>query len=441
MSRNKVVIQFFISLLILSFGSCSTYKHTNTSSKPSKLLINSDLLKESFTGLVVYDPEKHENLIEYNDNHYFTPASNTKLMTFYTGLQVFKDSIPGIEYCLSGDTLYFGGTGDPTFLNRSFPNQPVFDRLKTSPHHLAYFHNIFEDKKFGPGWSWDDYPYYYSPEKAVFPIYGNVVHIKSSTVLGNHKISPAFFMDSITFSRDSLLDGIESSRLENDNIFSITYPEHTQEIDEEIPFRYSEKLLIRLLEDTLKRNIAFIKNKPHCKTRIMYSQPIDTVFRQMLLVSDNLIAEQILLMGSYTLFDTLNSTKMIGHIRQNHLPELDTGSRWVDGSGLSRYNQFTPSDMVMVLSKLYRELPTKKLFSLMPHGTDISIFENLSDEDNPSLIAKTGSMSYVYNLSGFLLTHSGKVLIFSFMNNNFTVSNKMIKKEMIKILKAYRDKY
>lgn len=441
MSIYKISFQFFISLLALTLVSCSTFRHSDKSNKPPKLFLHSELLNESFTGLVLYDPKEDKNLLEYNSNHFFTPASNTKLMTFYTGLHVFNDSIPGMEYCVSGDTLYFGGTGDPTFLNQSFPNQPIFDKLNSNSYQLAYFHNTFEDKRFGSGWSWDDYPYYYSPEKAVFPIYGNVVHIKSSEKSGILDVIPEFFNDNITFSQDSLLDETISFRSENDNIFKINHPVYPRAIEEEIPFRYSEKLMIQLLEDTLKRNIVFIKNKPHCKTRIMYSQPADTVFRQMLLVSDNFIAEQILLMGSFSLFDTLSSTKMIQHIRRDHLPELDTGSHWVDGSGLSRYNQFTPSDMIIVLSKLYQELSTERFFDLMPHGAEINMFENPSSENNPYLIAKTGSMSYVYNLSGFLKAHSGKVLIFSFMNNNFTISNKTVKQEMIKILEAIRDKY
>ncbi len=441
MPTYKIAFQLFILLLALTLVSCNAYKHAEKSKKPSKLFLNSDLLDDSFTGLVIYDPEDQKNLLAYNSDHFFTPASNTKLMTFYAGLRVFKDSIPGMEYCVSGDTLYFGGTGDPTFLNRSFPYQPAFDKLKSSRYHLAYYHNTFEDKRFGPGWSWDDYPYYYSPEKAVFPIYGNVVHIKSYEESNKFDVVPEFFNDNISFSQDSLLDKTISFRSENGNIFKINHPVHPGEFEEEIPFRYSENLMIQLLEDTLKRNIFFIKNKPHCKTRIIYSQPIDTVFRQMLLVSDNFIAEQILLMGSYCLFDTLNSKKMIRHVRQYHLPELDTGSHWVDGSGLSRYNQFKPSDMVIVLSKLYKELSATQLYYLIPHGAEISIFNESSIEDNSYLIAKTGSMSYVYNLSGFIKSRSGKILVFSFMNNNFTISNKIVKQEMIKILEAIRSKY
>jgi len=50
-------------------------------------------------------------------------------------------------------------------------------------------------------------------------------------------------------------------------------------------------------------------------------------------------------------------------------------------------------------------------------------------------------MSYVYNLSGFLKTKKNKILIFSFMNNNFTFPVKIIKDEMTEILKSIGEAY
>jgi D-alanyl-D-alanine carboxypeptidase/D-alanyl-D-alanine-endopeptidase (penicillin-binding protein 4) len=57
------------------------------------------------------------------------------------------------------------------------------------------------------------------------------------------------------------------------------------------------------------------------------------------------------------------------------------------------------------------------------------------------VFAKTGSLRYVHSLSGYVKTKKGKVLIFSFMHNNFTGSSDPLKKEMQDILKRVYEVY
>jgi D-alanyl-D-alanine carboxypeptidase/D-alanyl-D-alanine-endopeptidase (penicillin-binding protein 4) len=47
----------------------------------------------------------------------------------------------------------------------------------------------------------------------------------------------------------------------------------------------------------------------------------------------------------------------------------------------------------------------------------------------------------VHSLSGYVKTKKGKVLIFSFMHNNFTGSSDPLKKEMQDILKRVYEVY
>jgi D-alanyl-D-alanine carboxypeptidase/D-alanyl-D-alanine-endopeptidase (penicillin-binding protein 4) len=113
----------------------------------------------------------------------------------------------------------------------------------------------------------------------------------------------------------------------------------------------------------------------------------------------------------------------------------------VDGSGLSRYNKFTPRSINELLQKIYNEYPEELILEIFPKGGETGTIKNNFIAQTPYIIAKTGSMSNVYNLSGYLVTKKGKWLVFSFMNNNFEVPSAFVKQEMEKILLNIHEKY
>lgn len=161
----------------------------------------------------------------------------------------------------------------------------------------------------------------------------------------------------------------------------------------------------------------------------------------MLEVSDNFIAEQILLMAADKISDSLKSGIAIDHMKKTYLKDLPDEPIWVDGSGLSRYNLFTPRTMVKLLEKIRKEVSQERLFNMMATGGKSGTLENYYKADTPYIFAKTGTLSNNHSLSGFLKTRSGKVLIFSFMNSNYTIPTSKLKEGMEIILKNIRDNY
>jgi len=113
----------------------------------------------------------------------------------------------------------------------------------------------------------------------------------------------------------------------------------------------------------------------------------------------------------------------------------------VDGSGLSRYNLITPRTLVTILDKILKELPREGLFKLLPAGGKEGTLKNWYASDIPYIFAKSGSLRNNYSLSGYLKTKSGKLMIFSFMNNNYVASSSEIKKAMEKMFLEIRNSY
>ena len=391
------------------------------------------------TGLEVYDPSAHKVLINYQAYKLFTPASNTKLFTFYTGEKILGDSIPSIRYCERNDSLYFSGLGDPTLLHPGFNFQPAWNFLKSSKDTLIYVPFVSAEPRFGSGCAWDDYPYDYSAEKSTLPVAGNEVWFHKNAGNSTVSVFPEEFnkRSLVSYNTDSVPMGITAEREEYVNAFRLTV-KPADSLNLQIPFKTSDSLAIQILGDTLRKKIIILNTVITCPWRILYSQPRDTVMKTMLDQSDNFLAEQILMSCSAVLYDTMNIGRVIQYALDSLISGLNDKMVWVDGSGLSRYNLQSPDNLVKLLNRLIQEYPREKLFNLLPgYGYGLS---------NPGsqgsfIYAKSGSMSHVYNLSGYLVSRSGKILIFSMLNNNFIHPVSDARASSGKILEWIRERY
>lgn len=413
-------------LLALLIGCSSTERSIQ---KKIEKVFDSSFYKNQFTGFLVVNPAKKDTLLNFNGQKYFTSASNTKVFTLYTALKLLQDSIPALKYIRQNDTLYIEGTGDPTFLHSYFKNTKTLEFLKKHKNISIRLNNYYEEK-FGPGWAWDDYGDYYQPEISSFPIFGNVTTVHNS---GGSSVIPLYFRDSV------IPVDYKSNREMERNLF---YYSPIRKDTLEIPFKTSSVLLQNLLEKALERKVSINTQMPDLPKKTLYSVPLDTVLKRMMHESDNFLAEQLLLLSSSTLSDTLSGKRAREYILENQLSNLKQPPRWVDGSGLSRYNLFTPESIVNVLDKLYKDIPREVLFDYFPAGGVAGTLENwYSGNPDPYIYAKSGSLGNVYCLSGYLLTKSGKTLVFSFMNNHFRQPPSEVKQQMEHIFEEIRDRY
>jgi PBP4 family serine-type D-alanyl-D-alanine carboxypeptidase len=93
-----------------------------------------------------------------------------------------------------------------------------------------------------------------------------------------------------------------------------------------------------------------------------------------------------------------------------------------DGSGLSRMNLVTPAALLALLDYMYRhDHFTYFLDSLPIAGIDGTLKDRMRNTPAEGrVVAKTGSMTHVLNLSGYVRSREGKTYAFSIMTNNYT---------------------
>ena len=396
-----------------------------------KQLLGNFLSKEfqaQHTGFLIIDLENKDTLFNLNSDKYFIPASTTKLFSFYTSLKLLDDSLPALKFVKKNGNLLATGTGDPTWLHPHFNNKVPISFLKQFDS-ISFFLDNYAGEKFGPGWAWEDYPYYFSPERSSLPLFGNVVTLE---VTDSIKVTPKYFLGNVQRKK-----GVPSRKWKENQFFLTDMDEDTLHV----PYITSNELTLKLLAEKTGKNIALLDSLPIENWEILPGISRDSVLKQMLLVSDNFLAEQLMLMASSTLSDTLSFEKSRDFILDNNLSDLKQKPRWVDGSGLSRYNLFTPESMVTVLQKLHSETDSLRLFSLMPHWDLNGTITQENSNSDSFIRAKSGSMGNVYNLSGYLETRSGKLLAFSFMNNHFKRPSSGVQKNMYDILTAIHYSY
>ncbi len=429
------------AVLLLNLSSCATSRlaERRFAKKIQKEVEKSPVFNRAFTGFTLLDPATGKTLADVHGDKYFTPASNTKILTLATCLEVLGDSVPGVQYVGLGPSRIFRGTGDPTFLNSNFNAwQPVFRLLKNdSTHGLIHSQRPMPDAQIGRGWSWDDLNESYSPERTDWPIYGGLFTMINAERVENRQVQPQFFEKMVV--TDSMILGNPTAKIYAAAGSIYLWPNCLKNDSILQPIHFVGLMMPTLLADTTRQWWSPVPVAESAKIRgwrTLYSTPLDTVLRRMMHQSDNFIAEQMLLVCAGQKFDILQQDTMIKWMLDSVLTSLPQRLRWVDGSGLSRYNLISPRDLAQVLLKLWKEQPHKFLLSLFPaggmNGTVSDWYKGKNGE--PYVFAKTGSMSGVHCLSGYVVTKRGKTLVFSFMHNNFIGSNRAWKEEMQRIL-------
>jgi D-alanyl-D-alanine carboxypeptidase/D-alanyl-D-alanine-endopeptidase (penicillin-binding protein 4) len=419
-------------------------------------IFHAPAMSHGMWGVEVKSLDSGKVLYSLNAGTLMMPASNMKILTLAAAAETlgwdyrFKtrlETTASIDNgALKGDLFLVGG-GDPTINSRDDRAEHVLDEwaaaLKAAgvtriDGNLVGDGSAFEPNGLGQGWSWDYLQYGYAAPASALEFNENTatlmitpganpgdqarLELSADTGLG--------IIHHVATSAAGSATSIDYGRLPNDHWLDVTgsiavdAKPVTRDVAVSNPTRYFARMALNGLS---ARGIA-ITGLPVDRTdqtvmepgprRVLVeslSPPLRDIAKTMMKVSQNLYAE--------TLLRTVGTQKAHDVLAAWSIP--DGTFVQADGSGLSRYDYVTADVIVTILERMFKNPRHHDPFTAaLPiagaDGTIASRLKNTRAQDNA--LAKTGSISNVRALSGYVRTRSGETLAFSILANAFTVS-------------------
>ena len=397
------------------------------------------------TGFVLYDLDYQTYLYGLNADRRFVPASNVKLITYYVAQRLLGQRAPGLVYQEYTDRIDVWGAGYPLLLHPEFATvDEVFPWLRSrqKPLRLHFPEGRGQGvERYGAGWSWDDYNDAYVYERSALPVFGNRLFLE----LSQPDAEGRRFLLGAPLSvagrlREDQQQTARIRRSEYGNEFTVApgFMERAR-FPLERPLHLDARMITNELAAALPERPVSQGQLPYPHPETAQTLPVtlpDTIYRRMLQQSDNFLAEQLLIQSAVARYGRPDVPALLDYATDSLLLPLGVeGVRWADGSGLSRYNLFSPRQFVRVLFALDQEVGRERLLQLLPAGGVSGTLENRFDNRPDTYVwAKTGSLSGVACVSGLLRTRKGRWLVFSFMHNNFTERTSAYYREMERTL-------
>ena len=471
MTIRLIKILLFILVLISSSNS-----QTLTSRIES--VLSDSLFSVSQISIELYDLTKDEVLFEKNSNLLFRPASNMKLLTTSAALIYFPEYdsfetnflFDGVieDSTLNGSLIVKGGY-DPMFSSEDLDS--VINELKTlgiktiTGGLIADVSNI-DSLYFGKGWMWDDNPYKFMPYLSSLNIDKNSLKVfyepgeiedKAEITFDSHVNFFSIINSSITTLEDTSNLKIERDWLNNNNNISISGDISYRESSDSTFLNIIDppKYFLNLLSEKFNLNDIAFKGQIKVTREQLTGDSILTIKRSILDVinetnkdSDNLAAEMLLRKISQKYFTGSASAEKGLRLIDSLVIKLGYNPKtfvFADGSGLSHYNLVSTSLIVDLLKYIYKEQPELygHLYESLPIAGVDGTLENRMRFGKAfnNVRAKTGTISGVSNLSGYLTSANNHVIAFSIFIQNFSGSAKrarQIQDEICRILSEYK---
>ena len=428
-------------------------------------LIPDSLFPPAHIGIKIVSLKTKETLYELNSHSLFNPASNQKLFTSATALTRLGESFP-LSTVASLDTttntIFIKGFGDAVFSTENIDSLAKLVHAALPERRtwrvvgdVSYFDNEY----WGYGWNWDDEPEAYQMFLTPLILNGNTIKLvaKPGKMVGDQLVAYTEPLTSyVTIENkgvtvnDSVANPLKLSRKwrERLNVLTVEGEMRLQDTTGEeydLSVWQPERYATQVFAEHLRKHGAIVYEtaidtlSPRAHEVARFSHPLDSVVTYMNKVSDNLSAETLLkvlaaekkanprLPGGQGLAGggQAGSAEVGATVVKEFLAEngVDTTTiRIVDGSGLSRHDLTSPAVIVRLLETLYNSPHFNAYYHSLPiAGVDGTIKGRMKRTTAEGILrAKTGTLSAVTALSGYVQTADGEWLAFSMMMMNYT---------------------
>jgi D-alanyl-D-alanine carboxypeptidase/D-alanyl-D-alanine-endopeptidase (penicillin-binding protein 4) len=430
-------------------------------------------IDHAFWGVSVRSLKNDELLFSMNAGRMQTPASNQKLITTAVAAEKlgwdFKYTTkiyalgPQNGEDLEGD-LVIVSNGDPTINTRHPDRWGAFDAwgkalyakgIRRVHGQLIGDDSAFAEPGWGFGWSWDDLSLGYGAAVGALQYNENQVEVMIGPGLeaGGRAIlnvsppaSGIILNHDVTTVAEGQPSRVTLLRIPGSNILTVSgqVAIGSPAITEIAAVPNPTIMYLTALREALARNGVFVAGNPldidDARVKPDYSNatllledqsaPLKSIIDVCLKFSRNEYAETLL----YSLAPTLTeATPEAGlEVVRETLrswgvaPELYIAR---DGSGLSRNDYASPDAFIGLLTHMWKDPRHMEPYrSAMPNaGIDGTLSTRLKESAAAERVfAKTGSMSNVRSLSGYLTTLDNEPIAFSFMATGFRVPSSQI---------------
>ena len=437
----------------------------NDFSKQVEEILARSALANADVGIDIRALESETQIYKHEETEALIPASNQKLLTSTVALSnlgidftydttVFGSSPIGENGVLDGD-LWIVGSGDPSLTSERLADLAgdlKSTGLKKVTGNVYGDGTVFDDKVLGEGWSDDDLSFYYSPEIAGLNCDLNVISITVAPGEAEGD-SPVITVNGLSTEEEQYVemkstvktvgeDGKASASFErrkgtNTIDLSGSAPvgsdpaSVTVTIHDPIAFT-AYRLALALADAGIEVSSAPTKSgkvpEGAKKLAASTSAPLGELLSSFMKPSDNLYGEALLkTVARDANPDERASAEAGAEAFQAFLKKegVDaTGVNTVDGSGLSRQNTLTSKFLADLLTRnknAFGAEEWKAYYDALPiGGVDGTIADRFKDSPAKGKVhAKTGSLTGVSSLSGYLEAGDDTVYAFSILMNGF----------------------